>query len=125
MIQHEGTGWRLARDSSRVNFPIMIGGEGWALELTEQEWQTLIPLINDLLSEHKNLESGLMLEESISLELERQPWWGCLDGDRNSWSLQLILEGSQNHVRDFEVFWPHPASKAITNAMRHMWDHCH
>ena len=125
MIELEGPGWRLARDSSRDNFPVLIGGEGWALELTEQEWQALILLVNDLLNEYKKLESQLMPDESISLELERESWWGCLDGDKNSWSLQFVFQQSHNQIRGFEACWPDPASKAITAAMRNMWDCCH
>ncbi len=124
MIEQEGPGWRLARDTSRTCFPIIIGGAGWALELTEQEWQTLIPLIRDLVSEHKKMESQLMKEESITLEIERLPWWGCLEGHRDSWSLQLIFEGDENLSRGFEAFWPDPAAKSITFAMRNMWDSC-
>ena len=64
MIQQEGPGWRLARDTSRTSFPIMIGGDVWAFELTEKEWTSLIPLINELINQHKILESQLMKEES-------------------------------------------------------------
>ena len=37
MIQQEGPGWRLAHDLSRNGFPFLIGGEFWAVELTEME----------------------------------------------------------------------------------------
>ena len=63
MIQSEGPGWRLARDLSRKDFPVLIGGEGWAIELTEQEWTSLVPLINDLTDQHQQLENQLMAEE--------------------------------------------------------------
>ena len=124
MIQHEGPGWRLAKDSSREKFPVIIGGDGWALELTEQEWISLIALINELITQHKGLENQLMQEESISLEIERQPWWGCLDGDRDSWSLHLVFESQASSERGFEAFWPKPAAQSIAYAMRNMWDCC-
>ena len=122
MIQQEGPGWRFARDISRSNFPVIIGGDGWALELTEKEWITLISLIDELINQHKQLRTQLMKEESVSLEMERDFWWGCLDGDRESWSLQLILEGNGELMRGFEAFWPIPAAQAITCAMRNVWD---
>ena len=124
MINHEGPGWRLARDPSRRSFPVLIGGDGWAFELTENEWLSLVPLVDELINEHKKLENQLMKEESISLEIERQPWWGCLDGDRESWSLQIILEGQGEgeSLRGLEAFWPIPAAQAITSAMRTVWD---
>ena len=124
MIQHEGPGWRLARDTSRRTFPVMIGGDGWALELTEEEWISLIPLINDLIKQHTQIEKQLMQEESIFLEIERQPWWGCLDGDRHSWSLKIVLDGDDESSRGFEAYWPIPAAQAITSAMRTVWDTC-
>ena len=121
MIQHEGPGWRLAKDPSREKFPVIIGGDGWALELTEQEWISLIDLINELIVQHKGIKNQLMQEELICLELEREPWWGCLDGDRDSWSLQLILDGNEERIRGVEVYWPEPAAQSITSAMKTIW----
>ena len=124
MIQHEGPGWRFARDTSRSIFPVIIGGDGWVVELTEKEWISLIPLIDELINQYQQLRNQLMKEESICLEMEREIWWGCLDGDRESWTLQLILEGKGQSLRGFEAFWPIPAAQAITSAMRKVWD-CH
>ena len=123
MIEHEGPGWRLARNPSRDHFTVVIGGEGWALELNEYEWTSLVSLVEDLLDQHHKLESQLMPEEMICLEIERLPWWGCLEGDKETWSLQLILEGNDvSSLRGFEVYWPAPAAQSITCAMRTMWD---
>ena len=124
MIQNEGPGWRLARDTSRTNFTVIIGGAGWTVELTEQEWISLMPIVDGLVNQHDQLVGQLMPEESICLEMEREPWWACLEGDRESWSLQLILEGDSHHLRGFEAYWPIPAAQAIANAMRLMWDCC-
>ena len=124
MVQYEGPGWRLARDNSRIHFPVMIGGDGWALELTEKEWICLLDLINDLIDQHKKLKSQLMKEELISLELERNHWWVCLDGNRDSWSLKLIFEYNGEHSRGFEAYWPIPAAQGITSAMSNMCDTC-
>ncbi len=118
MIQFEGPGWRLARDSSRSDFPVMIGGSGWAIELSEKEWIALKPLIDELVNQHKQLFNQLMPGESICLEMERSPWWGCLDGDRDSWSLQLIFESNDQNARAFEAYWPIPAAQSIECAMR-------
>ena len=124
MIQQEGPGWRLARDSSRSNFSIMIGGEGWAFELNEKEWITLTSLIYELIDQHKQLESQLMPEEAICLEIGRDSWWVCLEGNREAWSLQLVLESSENHARGFEAFWPFPAAQSVALAMSTIWDSC-
>ena len=57
MILQEGPGWRLARDPSRGEFSILVGGEGWAFELTEPEWNDLVALLS-------TLETPLGVEES-------------------------------------------------------------
>ena len=122
MDHQEGPGWRLARDISRNPFPVLIGGEGWAFELTENEWKVLVPVIGELLEQHRNIESQLMPDESICLEMEREPWWVCLEGDRHAWTIKVVLEGGLESIRGVEGFWPAPASQAMALAMRTMWD---
>ncbi len=84
MIQKEGAGWRLARDPARTAFPVLIGGESWAVELTQAEWKLLMALIVELTDQHQQLVTQLLAEESVCLEMERQSWWACLDGDRHA-----------------------------------------
>jgi len=122
MIQHEGPGWRLARDPLRRNFTVIIGGAGWVVELSEQEWTSLMPLVTELVAQHEKLVNQLMPDESICLEMGKEYWWACLDGDRKAWSLQLIFEGDRKDLRGFEAYWPIPAAQSVTNAMRLMWD---
>ena len=90
-----------------------------------EEWNTLCKALFQLIDQHEQLKNQLMKEESICLEIERQPWWGCLDGDRDSWSLQIVLESNGESLRGFEAFWPVPAAQAITDAMRTVWDCCY
>ncbi len=122
MIQHEGPGWRLARDSDREKFPVLIGGENWAIELSELEWASLVSLIDELTEQHQKLRDQLMLEESLFLEKELHPWWGCLDGDCSSWSLKFVLQGDGETLRGVEFHWPIPAAQAFVIAMRKIWD---
>lgn len=122
MIQQEGPGWRLARDPQRSPYGVLIGGESWAVELTDNEAGALASLIADLVGHHAALCGQLMDEEQITLELERTPWWGCLEGDRLAWSLQLILKPVDLGRRGVEVSWPAPAAEAAAAAMRTLWD---
>ena len=122
MIQQEGPGWRLARDPQRSPYGVLIGGESWAVELTDNEAGALASLIADLVGHHAALCGQLMDEEQITLELERTPWWGCLEGDRRAWSLQLILKPVDCGRRGVEVSWPAPAAEAAAAAMRTLWD---
>jgi len=61
-----------------------------------------------------------MAEESISLELERDPWWLTIDGDRREWSLQVMLS-PQPGQRAFEGSWPHPASRGFSQALQQLY----
>ena len=125
MIQKEGKGWRLARDISRTKFPILIGGEGWAVELTEKEWIDLASLIQALVDQHSKIINELMPEESICIELERGLWWGCLDGNKSAWNLRIILLDNDQLSRGVEGFWPVPAAEAFVHEVRIMWDSNH
>ena len=124
MIELEGPGWRLARDPLRGKFSVLLGGDSWAIEITEYEWDSLVPLIIELIEEHEKIKNQLMPEELISLEMEKDSWWACLDGDRNQWSLKIILEGDEVSLRGIEAFWPPSSAKDIAFAMRTMWDSC-
>ena len=78
MIKKEGQGWRIIRDSSRTNFSTLIGGESWAIELDQHEWDTLVKAVNNLSDQYQDIKVQLMGDEDISLELERSPWLAIL-----------------------------------------------
>jgi len=120
VIQQEGPGWRVARDPQRTEFTVLIGGQGWAFELAEVEWAAFRQLLEDLVENHAALQDQLMAEEAIELELERGPWWGCLEGNREQWSLSVVLTPATG--RGVEAHWPFPASVALVAAVRTVWD---
>ena len=122
MIQQEGPGWRLAHDLGRNGFPFLIGGEFWAVELTETELKGLHALLLELDHQHTLIRDQLMEEESITLELEQQEWWGCLDGTRDRWALQVVLHENGTLRRGLEGTWPAPAAQAFLAALRTVWD---
>ena len=122
MISEEGSGWRLAWDPSRKKFPVLVGGQGWAFELTDSEWRTFVHLVLDLINEYQQLKSQLMGEESICLEMERDFWWGSLEGDQSNWALQVILQNPEPNLRGIEGFWPVPIAKEFSTGLRTMWD---
>ena len=122
MIQQEGPGWRLGRDLSRGGFPFLIGGESWAVELTEMEVKGLHALLVELDHQHTLIRDQLMEEESITLELEQNEWWGCLDGTRDRWGLQVVLQGGGMQRRGLEGAWPAPAAQAFLAALKTVLD---
>jgi len=122
VIKQEGQGWRIIRDSSRNNFSTLIGGETWAIELNQSEWNTLVKVVIDLSDQYKDIKDQLMGDEDITLELESNPWLAILKGDQYGWSLKLILDSGDSLIRGAEVFWPRNVTFQLANAMRTMWD---
>ena len=119
MIQLEGKGWRLAWRADGQPFSVLIGGQGWAAELTQAEASALATATTDLMREHQALVDQLLAEEAISLELERGPWWLALEGDRQQWSLKGILSPAAGQ-RALEVFWDVDASPALCAALQRL-----
>jgi len=124
VIQLEGQGWRLAwRDGHQPlgapPFPVLIGGQGWAVELTAAEAKALAAAVVDLTGEHQALVDQLMAEEAISLELERGPWWLALEGDRRQWSLKGVLSPEAGQ-RALEVSWSVEASQGLCQALQRL-----
>ncbi len=122
MVQNEGPGWRIARDPSKKIFQVLLGGDGWAIELTQEEFGMFVELGGDLLTEFLLREDQMMPEEIISIEIERQNLWGCLEGKVSEWSMRFVLQPANQSSRGLEVSWSPPAAKAILLAMRTMWD---
>ena len=114
-MQREGSGWRLAIDPSRDGFQALIGGEGWALELSLQEFQQLRSLVASLLEQHGAIADQLMAEEQIEICLEEGSWWLELRGDCQHWSLRFVLSGGA--ARGAEAGWSVPASSAMALAL--------
>ena len=120
MIKKEGPGWRIIRDSSRDNFSSLIGGESWAIELNQHEWETLVKVVIDLSDQYKAIQDQLMGDEDITIELESNPWLAILKGDQHGWKIKLILDSNDSLNRGAEVSWPRDVTAHLTNAMRTM-----
>ena len=119
MICREGQGWRLAWDGGRQPFSVLIGGEGWAAELSDAEAIALRDALSDLVAQHAALVDQLMAEEAISLELERGVWWIAIEGDRQGWDLQVVLTPASGQ-RAIEGSWSDPASRAFSQALQQL-----
>lgn len=116
MQVQEGEGWRWLVDPARHPFSVLVGGQGWAVELTADEARELQQGLVRLAREHRGLADQLMGEEAISLELERGPLWMALDGDRDSWTLRFVLTPAAAS-RAVEGSWAAGASAALVAAL--------
>ncbi|MCT0200713.1 DUF1818 family protein [Synechococcus sp. CS-1325] len=115
----EGDGWRLAWEPARQPFSVLIGGVGWAAELTTAEALALRQAIRDLVKQWGELTDQLLDEELISLELERQPWWVGLEGDRTTWALHFVLSTGPSQ-RGIEGSWTLAAGAHGLRAMEQL-----
>ncbi len=131
MLEREGEGWRLAWDAMRSPFPLLIGGEGWAIELTAAEAQVLHRALEMVCRQHHDLADTLMDEEAITLEFhgtipgpgtgpgtgteDGGSLWLALEGDRHRWALRLILQPPTGQ-RAVEGAWSVGAAAAFAQA---------
>jgi hypothetical protein len=68
----EGKGWRLGFDPGREIYRGLVGGENWALELTEAEFQDFCRLLSQLKTTIAVIATELMEEEKITLARGRR-----------------------------------------------------
>ena len=110
----------MAWDAGRQPFPVLIGGDGWAAELTAAEAEALRDAVADLAAQHGALVEQLMAEEAIELELERGAWWLAIEGDRGSWSLRVVLSPDPGQ-RALEGSWTALAAQPFSQALQQLF----
>jgi hypothetical protein len=125
----EGRGWRLEVDAARAPFIALIGGDGWASELTAAELRALQQAAARLTAQHRAMADVLMAEEAVTLEVELPigdpeagdagSLWLGLDGDRHRWTLQLVLTPGPG-ARGIEGGWGAAASEAFSAALERL-----
>ncbi len=118
MIQDQGNGWRLKKDTSKKKYSFLIGGDDWAVELTDLEWNGLYQVVCKLVNQYEQMTDHLMKEEEIFIEVEISPWWACINGNREFWSLRCILNGEEAGCRSMELFWPIPSAQILVSSMK-------
>ena len=114
-MEAEGSGWRLAVDLARPGYQALIGGDGWAIELSLDELSQLKSLCGRLQDQHLAISDQLMAEEAIEIALEQGPWWLELSGDRERWCLRFVLSGPSG--RGAEGSWQPLASSELCLAL--------
>ena len=114
-------GWRLLRDFKQGKFCFLIGVDNWSIELQKSEFYSLYLLLLRINEQLLVIKDELMDEESITLELERLPWYIELEGKKNEWSLRFVFE-SQDQTRSFEMYWPIPIAQNLSYEIKKMWE---
>ena len=113
--------WRLFRDLKRGKFCFLIGVDNWSIELQKSEFYSLYLLLLKINEQFLVIKDQLMDEESITLELEKLPWYIQLEGKKNEWNLRFVFE-SQDQTRSFEMYWPIPIAQNLFYEIKNMWE---
>ena len=113
--------WRLLRDFKKGKFCFLIGIDNWSIELQKSEFHLLYLLLLKINEQLLVINDGLMDEESITLQLERLPWYIELEGKKDEWSLRFVFE-SQDQTRSFEMYWPIPIAQNLFYEIKKMWE---
>ena len=113
--------WRLLRDYKKGKFCFLISVDNWSIELQKSEFHSLYILLIKINEQLSGIRNELMDEESITLELEKLPWYIELEGKKNEWSLRFVFE-SQDQTRSFEMYWPIPIAQNLFYEIKRMWE---
>ncbi|MGQ9838729.1 MAG: DUF1818 family protein [Cyanobacteriota bacterium] len=109
----KGSGWRLGWDPAGQHFVALVGGETWALELTQTEWQDFVAGLQRLVKDMEAIGSQLMAEEKITLEQVSPSLTLIASGTATAWSLYLQL----HQGRRAEGFWSAGAALELSRAV--------
>lgn len=101
-IVKNGSGWRLGWDANAPEFKALVGGDDWAIELTEAEFTDFCRLLEQLAATITDIARELMDEEKIVCEVESDLIWLEAEGYHYAYNLHLIV----NSGRRVEVSWP-------------------
>ncbi len=124
MLSNTGDKWRLIHDLDKGKYCFLIGVDKWAIELEENEFNSLAEVLNKLNLELSLLKEQIMEEELVNLEIESLPWYAELEGSKNEWSLRLVFE-SIEETRSFEMYWPILIAETLLFEIIKMWESIH
>ncbi|WP_071778322.1 DUF1818 family protein [Cyanobium sp. PCC 7001] len=117
----EGPGWRLAV-AAQGDWPVLIGGDGWAAEFSLLEARLLRRCVLRLVEQLEAIADQLMAEEAITLEVELPcppgSLWVELEGHCAAWRLRFVLDPGAG-ARGLEGSWSEQASSPLAAALTH------
>lgn len=109
----EGPGWRLGYDPDADIFRGLVGGDRWAVEMTQPEFADFCRLSLQLTETLQVMASELMAEERITCEQETTHIWLEVEGFPNQYSLRFILLQG----RQVEGAWPAAVTSALVQTI--------
>ena len=121
MLTKRGDNWKLIKDLKKGKYCYLISIHNWAIELEDNEFDSLYHLLKKINKEMQIINKDLMEEELINLELENLPWYAELEGTKFEWSLRFVFESTQE-TRSFEMYWPIPIAENLSFEIIKMWE---
>jgi hypothetical protein len=112
----QGTGWRLGWNPEAEIYKGLVGGDNWAIELTEAELDDFCRLLEQLAQTMQSMQVELMEEERIACEAESDRLWIEVEGYPHAYSLRLIL----NQGRCCEGNWSEEAVPELRQAAQRL-----
>jgi hypothetical protein len=107
-------GWRIGWNPHNDRYPALLGGEDWAMELTEAELNDFCRLLEKLTATMSQMASELMEEEKIACEAESDLLWLEVEGYPHAYSLRVIL----NSGRRCEGNWTETAVSGLVEGIK-------
>lgn len=109
-----GAGWRIGWDPQGEPYQGLVGGDDWAIELTEGEFHDFCRLLAQLATTMTQMASELMDSERITCEAESDVLWMEVEGYPHLYLLHVILSTG----RRCEFSWPGEAVPGLVEAAR-------
>lgn len=111
-ILKKGNGWRIGWNPTAEIYKGLVGGNNWAIELTEAEFSDFCRLLEQLAQTMNRMAGELMDEERIACEAESDLLWLEIEGYSYAYSLRLIL----NQGRCCEGNWSQESVAELVQA---------
>jgi hypothetical protein len=86
-----GSGWRLGWNPQATDYQGLVGGEDWAIELTQTELDDFCRLLGQLAQTMSQMGDELMDEEKILCEADSDLLWMEVEGYPHAYTLRFIL----------------------------------
>ena len=109
-----GSGWRLGWNPKAADYQGLVGGDDWAIELTEAELDDFCRLVEQLAQTMNQMSHELMDEEKIRCEAESNLLWMEVEGYPHAYTLRFIL----NTGRRCEGSWLAQAVPGLVQAVQ-------
>lgn len=109
----EGIGWRLGWNPDAAVFKGLVGGDRWAVEMTQAEFIDFCRLVLQLQKTLQVMAAELMDEERITCEQETPNIWVEVEGFPTRYNLRFILLTG----RGAEGAWPAERTAELVQAI--------